>query len=242
MIQGMDDMNVPVVRFVITSEAAQCDYSFSCKRVEGEKNKWCAKLPALLHVKESTVKFHVEVIVDGYYFEPAQGSVTLVTDPTVKFTPSVSKPTVTTSFTVRQEPDEKKDEEDEEITGQYAPTNALLKPEFPPPETHVANKDDEHVDYSKIDAISSEVVPGEGDPYPPRAPDEGDEDDFDPRRVAESIVRKTFGSGAAKPATQGTLFKRDKDGKTVIEGLDSPAGKAEKALKAAKVREILGKK
>jgi hypothetical protein len=259
MIQGLDNVDPPIVKFVITSESAGCDYAFRCKRVEGEdtKHRWLAKLPALQHIKESSVKFHVEVIVEGYYFEPAQGSVTLINDPAVKFQPSVSKPKVTTSFTVRQDEDEKPAKKDVkeasgggEITGQYAPTNGLLKPEFPPPQSHVkvgqAEKDDEHIDHTKLDDIASHVVPGETtDPEPQHGNNVADEvlddevNDFDPKRVAEDIVRNTFGTGLTRPQKPGSLFGRRADGSAIVEGLDTPAEKIAKAAKATKVREIL---
>lgn len=243
MIQGIDDTNIPSVKFVITSEADQCDYAFKCKRIDGEKFKWIAKLPALTHVKESTVPFHVEVVVDGYYFEPAQGNVILVTDPSVKFQPLVSKPTVTTSFTVKQEEDKPKKVDESEITGQYAPTNGLLTPEEDPMHSSVktadAMKNDEHINHARIEDISSSVLPGETtDPEPQVGNNE--EEEFDPRRVADTIVKSTFGS-VKKPETRGTLFARDKSGKPVVKGLDTPANKAAKAANAAKVKEILKK-
>ncbi len=264
MIQGMDNNEPPVVKFASTSEAAGCDYAFRCTKVEGEetKHRWLAKLPALQHIKESEVKFHVEVIVDGYYFEPAMGTVILVTEPGVKFQPNVTRPTVTTSFTVRQEedkPEEKpaektedkskeddKGEEDEQvtITGQYAPTNGLLKPEFPPPQSHVktaqAVKDDQAIDMSKL---ASHVVPGQTtDPEPQDdGKDEGDEDGFDPARVAEQIVRSTV-EQIEKPTTQGMFFKRRNDGSPIVEGIDTGKDAAAKRAKADKVKQILGKK
>jgi hypothetical protein len=248
-IQGLEDSTTPTVRFVLGgSQGFEC--SFPCD--QNDDSKWVAKMPALPFLKDNSVKFRVEVIVDGYYFEPAMGVAYLVTDPSVKFQPSVTKPTVTTSFTVKQE-GEPKAEEDEQVTAQYAgdnsPTNALLKPEFEPKQGSVktaqATKDDEHIDHTRIEDISSHVTPGETtDPEPQHGnnrEDEGDEEDFDPKRVAESIVKNTFG-GVQKPETRGTLFKRDGDGKAVVEGLDSPAKKAQKIAKAARVKEILGTK
>lgn len=269
MIQGIDDINIPAVRFVITSEVAQCDYAFRCKRVEGEKYKWVASLPALEHVKESTVPFHVEVIVDGYYFEPAQGTVILVTDPTVKFQPSVSKPTVTTSFVVKQSEDKpvetakdtnlsgKQAEEDEQVNAQYSnnisPSNTLLTPEEEPTKSSVktaqATKDDQSIDHTRLSDLGSSVTPGETtDPEPQRGNnypsgeegDEGDEREFNPKRIAESIVRKTVGGSAQRPQTQGTLFQRDKAGNIQVKGIDTPNAKATKAANAQKVKDILG--
>lgn len=257
LIQGMDHTELPTVKFAITSEASQCDYVFYCTKMEGDdvKNRWLAKLPALLHIKESTVKFHVEVIIDGYYFEPALGTVILVTDPSVKFQPNVTKPTVTTSFVVRQDDDPPEETPKKkavkeasgggEITGQFAPTNDLLKPEFPPPESHVktpnAEKDDQAIDMKKL---ASHVLPGETtDPEPQEgnnvADQPDDEEDFDARRVAEEIVRKTLGPSMSRPTTQGSLFKRRADGSAIVEGLDTPAEKAAKVSKAQKVKDIL---
>lgn len=236
-LQGMDGKNKPVVRFVLIDDTQEIGYSFCCKKMSGGKNKWSAKIPTLDFIKETALKFHVEVIVEGRYFEPAQGEVTLVAD-----SPG-SKPTAMTSFTVRQD-DERKDEEDEEITGQYAPTNGLLKPEFPPPESHVktaqAEKDDQAID---MDKLASHVTPGETtDPEPQKGnnvADEGDEEEFDPRRVAEDIMRNVFGTGLTRPEKPGSLFGRRADGSPIVEGLDTPAEKIAKAAKAAKVREIL---
>lgn len=77
-LTGIDDAEPPSVRFVATSLAESCDYSFSCTRVEGEKHKWKASIPKLANVKEDSLPFRIEVIVDGYFFQPAQGKLVLV--------------------------------------------------------------------------------------------------------------------------------------------------------------------
>lgn len=246
MIQGIDDINIPVVKFVITSEAAGCDYAFRCKRVDGDKNKWLAKLPALAHIKENSVKFHVEVIIDGYYFEPAHGDVYLVTDPSVKFQPTASKPSVTTSFTVKQDKDPTiQVAEDQElpntIPGDNSPTNALLKPEAEAAKHSGKSRALPDKEDTTIEDLSSHVTPGSSSAVVISLPEKNEDEDeeFDPKRVAESIVKNTFGA-VQKPLIPGTLFKRDGTGKTVIDGLDSPATKAEKTAKAEKVKKILG--
>lgn len=245
VIQGIDDADPPVVKFVITSNSAGCGYTFTCSKVTGEKDKWLVKLPELTHIKEESPPFHVEVIVDGYYFQPAEGTITFVGDPTVKFAAQPSKPSVTTSFTVKERDDKKETVKESDITGQYAPTNGLLKTEFPPPESHAktpgTEANDETIDPVKLDDIASSVLPGETtDPEPESSENDEDLPEFDPRRVAEAIVKNTFGS-IKKPTTQGTLFKRDLSGRPVVVGLDSAADKLEKAEKAAKVKQILSK-
>lgn len=246
-IQGLEDTTKPVVRFVLSSSEG-FDCSFPCQ--PSDDSKWVAKMPPMHHLKDNSVPFRVEVIVDGYYFEPAQGTAYLVTDPSVKFQPTVSKPTVSTSFTVKQEGESKRDKKVEEaasaatITGQYAPTNDLLKPEEEPKQGSVktaqAEKDDQNIDHTRLSDISSSVLPGETTDPEPVPGREDDEDVFDPKKIAENIVRKTVGK-VEKPTAPGKLFKRGKDGRPVVAGLDTPAEKIEKVNKAAKVKEILGK-
>lgn len=269
IIQGIDKINIPLVRFVISSEAESCDYCFRCTKIDDVQDMWLAKLPVLTHLKESTHKFHVEVIVDGYYFEPAQGTLLLVTDPSVKFQPTVSKPVVKTTFTVKQDEEpkkqekpkeQKKDKGDEiveamgggEITGQYAPTNDLLKKEMPPKQstrkTAQAEVYDQDINKAELDDITNNFVPGEATDPPPQ--DDGKDDDenreedlvrdmtFDPRKVAENIVRSTMGN-IEKPKKQGTLFKRTASGKPIVEGWKNAEVEAEKAERAKKVKEIL---
>jgi hypothetical protein len=268
IIQGLDDKNLPMVKFVLTNEAQGCDCAYRCVRAEG-KHMWVAKLPPLTHIKGTDVPFHVEVVVDGYYFEPAQGTVSFIVDPSVKFaTSSGPKPTVTTSFKVKQEEDkpakkEKKvDKKEEKVVvkedgpdsmGYAPPSNAHLTPEFEPETVHTSSAktpgteaDDEQIDHSRLDDIASSVTPGETtDPEPQQGrvlPNDTDteEEEFDPRQIAQTIVKNTFGS-IQKPEKKGALFKRDASGKAVISGIDTPEEKAMKAAKAAKVRDILGR-
>lgn len=108
VISGIDDVNIPTVRFVIVSAVDGCDYSFKCGKLEGEKSKWLAQMPALPQIKVNTAQFRVEVIIDDYYFEPATGEITFITAPSVKFAGNnTPKPHVTASFTVKQSEDEK---------------------------------------------------------------------------------------------------------------------------------------
>jgi hypothetical protein len=285
VISGIDATNIPVVRFVIS--AGDCDYSFKCGKIEGEKSKWIAKMPPLSHIKTETAPFRVEVIIDDYYFEPAEGEITFITAPEVKFTSkNTPKPSVTASFTVKQEEEEKEEPKkkagtgkyftkDEvrahgkkkvaedlqeatsgggEITGMYAPNNSLLKPEEDPTKNGRMRGDtsvnDEFTDEDRLSLDKAEEIgtpsPGEGRAYQqedgkPRegkiVPPEEDEE-FDPKKVAEDIVKSALGK-LPKATVKGTLFKRDSSGKTVIKGLESE--KTTQTLKdnAQKVKDIL---
>lgn len=252
-VQGSDDTK-PIVRIVMDGcDEYKC--MFECQHVEG--SKWTVKVPPLKHFSRTTVPFCVEVIVDGYFFQPAEGVVQLIEDPQVMFQPSASaKPAVTASFTVKQGD---KQEEDEQVSRMVAPqyggelsaTNALLRPEYDPSREQgtVKNSDAEKRDQTiNMDDLASHVKPGETtDPEPQKGlvpeidavGDEGDEEDFDPKRVAESIVMSTVGR-IQPPTTKGSLFQRDPvTGKAIVRGIESPVQKAQKAEKAAKVREIL---
>lgn len=259
-VQGLDENTTPIVRFSLSGSAG-FDCTFICtKRDDG---KWMASMPPLPFLTDNSVKFRVEVIVDEYYFEPASGTVYLVSDPTVTMVPNVSKPKVTSSFSVSQpdSPKQKKTIAEKATTPAYsgppAPSNLLLTPEEEPMQGSVKNpeaeKRDQTIDHVKLTDISSSVSPGETtDPEPQASYNDADDiNGLDPldkevgeedsaREVAAKIIKKTVG-GATKPTTAGTLFKRGADGKVVVPGLDSPADKIAKQAKAAKVRDILGK-
>lgn len=237
VVNGTDD-NKPEVRFVIEDDS--CDRMYKCTKGES-KNSWQAKLPVLSDLKKDSYQFRVEVVVDGYFFTPAKGKLAMVQDPTVKFQAESAKPSVTTSFTVKQDED-KPVEEGGEITGQYAPTNDLLKPEYEPPTSHAkapgTEKDDENIDMSKLSDLGR-PVPGMGASTEP----EGSETyeinmGFDPRSIAKRIIQDKMG-GVKAPEKKGSLFKRGKDGKAIVDGIDSPETARERKEKSARVKEIL---
>lgn len=260
VVQGTDDKDPPTVRFVI--ECDTYDRSFKCTRSENGKHTWCAKLPILKELSNESYPFHVEVVIDGYFFAPASGKLHLVQDPTVKFQESTSRPSVTTSFTVKQADDkpakkevvkEEKVEEASgggEITGQYAPTNALLNPEFEPrrprQDTRGSGKapgterDDEHIDKTQLFDLGA-PTPGPGTDSVPIGTDTPViiRSEFNPKDIADQIVKSTVGS-LKKPETKGSLFNRGKDGKTVISGIDTPDQIRVRKEKSDRVREILG--
>lgn len=239
-VQGTDD-NKPEVRFVIEDEC--CDRLYKCVKGEG-KHSWCAKLPVLSDLKKESYQFRVEIVVDGYFFTPAKGKLAMVQDPTVKFQAESARPSVTTSFTVKQEDDVPVEEASAgpEVTGQYAPTNGLLKPEYEPPRSHAkapgTEKDDENIDMSRISDLGR-PTPGESTDHEPEGSDTSEINaGFDPRSIAERIVKDKFGS-VKPPERKGSLFKRGKDGKPIVDGIDTPEMARERKEKSERVKEIL---
>jgi hypothetical protein len=79
-VQGISLEAAPQVRFAIL--APLYAFTFPCDRVSDTKWKVC--LPTLEGtLSEAHYPFRVEVIADGYYFEPAVGTVAIVTNPKV---------------------------------------------------------------------------------------------------------------------------------------------------------------
>jgi len=179
-VSGLENIT-PTVRFVIENASDGIDWVVNCSKLEG--SKWQASFPAFKDFKLNTCKFCVEVIVDEYFFKPAEGEIIFINSPDVSFTPKVGpKPSVTTSFTVKQDdkpvkPKKKKVSEaasgGPEVTGQFAPNNSLLKPEENPEDTHgkvkvaQAELDDQFIEKEKLDDMSDEEpIPGDGRQYP----------------------------------------------------------------------------
>ena len=79
-VQGITLQASPEVRFALLAPAYAL--TFGCSRVSDTKWKVC--LPVLEdQLGEASYQFRVEVIADGYYFEPAAGTVAIVTNPKV---------------------------------------------------------------------------------------------------------------------------------------------------------------
>ena len=97
-IQGLTEETAAKadVRFVIANADGKFNMSVGCVKSQG--TKWLARIPAP-KLQESSQDFRVEVIVDGYYFEPAAGKLQLISEPTVGITENVSAPvSVTAAF------------------------------------------------------------------------------------------------------------------------------------------------
>lgn len=239
-IQGLDDM-VPAVRFVLMNVGDNMNFSFVCEQTD-EAHGWIAKLPTLTQITLDSVKFRVEVIVDGYYFEPASGELSFVRTPDVKMSKNKeNRPTVTTSFKVHQDDPIKESSGGGEVTGQIAPTNQLLKPEFEPKTSaSVTPVEDEYIDMDKIQPIAnisdiaSSVTPGTGN-----HDDSIDTSVFDPKQVAKDIVSRTVGK-VERPNTKGSLFRRTSSGKALVPGLEDQETQQTQQSNAEKVKRILG--
>ncbi len=79
-VQGISLEAAPTVRFTIIASAYAL--TFVCSRVSD--TKWKVNLPVLEdQLCEAAYGFRVEVIADGYYFEPAVGTVAIVANPKV---------------------------------------------------------------------------------------------------------------------------------------------------------------
>lgn len=98
-IQGlMEDSNPNTdVRFVVKNVNNKYNVSVKCAR--NENNKWVANLPAL-QLESKSQPFQIEVIVDGYYFAPASGTLEVINEPKVKIKEEADKKQikVTASF------------------------------------------------------------------------------------------------------------------------------------------------
>lgn len=238
----------PSVRFVIENLTDGVNWVVPCKKLDADK--WQATFPAFGDAVPNLANFSVEVIVDDYYFKPAQGVIQFTNTPdiAVESTTSKHKPIVVTSFNVNQIDEASGGPE---VTGQYAPTNGLLKKEEDPTITqgHVktaqAELDDQFIEKEKLDDIVDEIRPGEGKQYPQDDEKEDeyeDEDDFDPRKVAESIIQQTVGLGVSfrgNGEKKGSLFQRDIDGKVLIPGLETASQKQNIAEREKRIRDAL---
>ncbi len=70
----------PAVRFVIENKSM--NYTMIAKHGDGDN--WAVSIPVIPNLKNKSYPFRLEVIVDGYYFEPFRGTVDIVAEPVVK--------------------------------------------------------------------------------------------------------------------------------------------------------------
>lgn len=98
-IQRPSDDSDPAVRLVIENNKG---YNIAIDCESHGNNKWAVTIPALSMLDESR-SFHVEVIVDGYFFVPTNGLVEVVSPPKVAIKENFSaakndKPQVIATF------------------------------------------------------------------------------------------------------------------------------------------------
>lgn len=99
-INGPSEEATPVVRFVLENVKG---YNVAIDCAQSGDDNWAVKIPALQLLDENH-NFHVEVIVDGYFFIPTQGLVEVVQAPQVAIKESFAaqqtqeKPKVTAKF------------------------------------------------------------------------------------------------------------------------------------------------
>jgi hypothetical protein len=80
-IQGVVDKDT-TVKFVI--ETNPVHFTFPCHK--GEDDKWIVNIPPLPHIERVSYPFHIEIVVDGYYFEPYSGTLIVTAEPEVRAT------------------------------------------------------------------------------------------------------------------------------------------------------------
>lgn len=78
-VEGVD-VTTMEARFVIEADGVQ--YSFKCNQGD-EAAKWVVLIPAMSHLKHGEYDFHIEIITNGYYFNPYHGKVNVTPEPTV---------------------------------------------------------------------------------------------------------------------------------------------------------------
>ena len=126
-VSGLDGAP-PIVRFVIHEMLDGVDWTVKCSKVE--KNRWKASFPAFKNMELDRNTFSVEVIVDEYFFKPAEGEIVFINTPDVSFDkPKSNRPSVSASFTVKQDEEVEKPKKTKktvkeamgggEVTGQF---------------------------------------------------------------------------------------------------------------------------
>ena len=196
-------------RFVV--EGPSFDISLPCQRVADTENRWSVVVPPMSFLSGDTHGFRLEMVVDGYYFEPAAGNIIFVAEPEVNMKPD-SKPKVTVTFapTAEDEKAEDKDEKKEEEKKKEP-----VKKEEPKKEVKKEEKKDEKKDEKKETKESADDL-------------------------AKRIVTETVGKTVSKPEKDGFLFSRNKSGKKQVRGLVDPQQQKEAEERSAKIKKILG--
>ena len=93
-IQGVDTKDI-TMRFIL--EAEGMEFGFPATKID--TTKWEVAIPAMDFLKRTAYNFHIDVVTDGYHFQPLDGVVNVVgtadvyvSKPNVKVEPSASAP------------------------------------------------------------------------------------------------------------------------------------------------------
>lgn len=116
-ITGLTEENLDA-KFIIHS--ADMDLAFACKK--GDNGKWSVTLPPLPMLERTAYPFRLQVIAEGYQFNPLKGSVNIVGSPEVYAT---VKPTKLESPTKVETP---KVKTEAVVVPKSEPTNPRSKP------------------------------------------------------------------------------------------------------------------
>ena len=113
------DVSEMRARFVIKTD--DVNYTFDCKQGD-EAAKWVVKIPALPQLKSGTYDFYVEIITNGYYFDPYKGKVEVTPEPTVSQsdvkTKKPSVPVVKPIVVKSKKPEEEQEEKDSSVVSE----------------------------------------------------------------------------------------------------------------------------
>lgn len=249
-IEGIEEKHSPTVRLVIENVVSGCDVTVAAKHKKD--NEWTVTVPNLKNFTKKTYKTYLEVVVDGYHFVPAKGTVEITDDPVVKVVSEHVETDdivegINSGTTTASGPDT-------QVTN-----NLTGKPEFPI-EAKLHNAQGENSDEATdedalddiggvsdgekecdgddsvtIDDIAARVVGTQG----PQLPIDDEEPAvFDAKDAAKRAIESVAPFLKTKSATKGKLFN-EKTVKKLARGKD-PAYIAEVEEKSRKVRDILG--
>ncbi len=214
---GLHSDNKPIVRFMLIDSVDQISYLFPCSNKK--KNKWMVKIPKTDFNTEHDFTFCMECIIDEYYFVPAEGTINFKNIPVINLD--------------NAEEQVKEGAEAADITGQYAPTNGLLKPEYEPKRSSAKTPQLEPMDeLIDIEELTNDIIPGSGKQYA--------QSDEKREMSARDIINKVLNHSKLKHIERkGKLFARDASGNVIVSGLETPAQK--EAIRAInqKVKDII---
>lgn len=227
------------VRFVIKTSDDYC-IRFHCSRREGTSNKWVVVFPPLDFInKDKAYDFTIEVIIDGYYFEPLQSTLMFITDPQVQLTKPISKPKVTATLfgnaEEKKEDDEKEDKKDQEAKSSEDEEHNVVPVGIPLDNRH----DVERKNAEKIANYTAQPLKT-SDEKPVEIKFGSEQSKTEAESATEIAKRIIFETNIEKPRGEGLLFKKGPDGKKRVKGILDPETKKRQQETAEKIRQLAG--